>query len=123
MICLLVAGLVSATLPTDQFTLRWIHSVERIGWEEDWRKTAGLMMLTEARVRGSGAGMEPGPDATLSEGWWRWRPALPLQPEIVLGRSDFVADHELCWDGTCQGLGALVNDASRGPVTVRPCPR
>ncbi|MEZ5450817.1 MAG: DUF1850 domain-containing protein [Thiolinea sp.] len=33
----------------------------------------GLQLL-QARVKGSGAGMEPGDDAVLKDGWWVWQP-------------------------------------------------
>ena len=121
MICLLVAGILSATLPVDQFTLRWVHSVERIAWEEDWDARSGRLVLSQARVRGSGAGMEPGPDAILEDGWWRWRPAMAPLDQVVLGRSDAVPDHEICWNGICQSLGGLLGAAPRAPVTLVPC--
>jgi hypothetical protein len=60
MLCL-AAGAVAASLAIDSFTLSWIHSIEKIRWEEDWRIEAGALVVTEARIRGSGAGMEPPP--------------------------------------------------------------
>ena len=58
MICLL-AGSTIASLMAGAITLAWTHSVEKIVWEEDWRSTPAGLELVEARVRGSGAGMEP----------------------------------------------------------------
>ena len=61
------------------FTLGWTHSVEHVRWEEDWRVTPAGLELVEARVQGSGAGMEPPEGARLAGGWWTWRPARPPQ--------------------------------------------
>jgi hypothetical protein len=57
----LAAGALSAVLAVNAFTLSWIHSIEKIRWEEDWRIEAGALVIDEARIRGSGAGMEPPP--------------------------------------------------------------
>jgi hypothetical protein len=40
MLCL-AAGAVTAVLAIESFTLSWIHSIEKIRWEEDWRIEAG----------------------------------------------------------------------------------
>ena len=37
-----------------------------------------------AAIRGYGAGMEPGPDARLQDGWLVWQPQAPAVPELVL---------------------------------------
>jgi len=47
------------------FTLVWTHSIEKIDWQEDWRITPQGLELVQARVKGSGAGMEPPPEARL----------------------------------------------------------
>ena len=73
MICLL-AGSAIAPLMAGAITLAWTHSVEKIVWEEDWRSTPAGLELVEARVRGSGAGMEPPPEARLVNGVWSWKP-------------------------------------------------
>jgi hypothetical protein len=85
------------------FTLAWVHSVERTEWQEDWRINGNLLILVESRIKGSGAGMEPGEDAVLEGGWYRWRPALAV-PRLVLARSDAVGDWWLCTDGDCHAL-------------------
>jgi hypothetical protein len=56
------------------FTLVWTHSVERTEWRESWRVTPAGLVLTEARVKGSGAGMEPATDAVWIDG------GLPTAP-------------------------------------------
>ncbi len=62
MLCL-AAGAVLVPLTTNALTLAWTHSVEKTLWEEDWRASAYGLELAQTRVRGSGAGMEPAPDA------------------------------------------------------------
>jgi hypothetical protein len=52
----------------------WTHSIEKIRWEEDWRIEDGALHLVEARIRGSGAGMEPPAGAVLKNGVWHYRP-------------------------------------------------
>ena len=70
----LAAGAVSAVLAINSFTLAWMHSIERVRWEEDWRVDAGQLQIVAARIKGSGAGMEPPDDAVLQGGAWHYRP-------------------------------------------------
>src|SRR5258708_30025567 len=83
-LCLASAGVVKA-LSLAAFTLVWTHSVEKVDWQEDWRITRDGLELVQARVKGSGAGMEPPPQARLINGWFQWRPARAAMPEVVLG--------------------------------------
>ena len=115
--CLLVAGkpfmLAAAT-----FTLSWTHSVEKTGWEETWQIADGRLVAVEARVRGSGAGMDPGNGARLEDGWWTWTPGLAPQERIVLAASgETGGGWRLCSGDACLELG---RDAG-APVTVMPC--
>lgn len=97
------------------FTLAWTHSVERTRWEEDWIIARDGLVLAEARVQGSGAGMEPGEGARLEGGFWRWRPNLPVQPSLVLRRSDALPEGwTLCAAGACR----RVADRSETAETV-----
>ena len=104
-LCLFLGGqgvVIAATF----FTLAWSHSVERSEWQEDWRATPAGLEIVEARVKGSGAGMEPGAAARLSGGWWRWRPSLPPQRRLVLARSGAAGEGwRLCAAGACRTLG------------------
>lgn len=121
-VCLLVAGVLRATLPTSEFTVGWNHSVEKTRWEERYRVAGARLALVEARIQGSGAGMEPAPDARLSDGWWAWRPALAPLPELRLTLSPFTRDYDICWRGRCQALRGLVAvRATTAVVVVRPC--
>lgn len=97
------------------FTLAWTHSVERVRWEEDWRVTPAGLEIVEARIRGSGAGMEPPDGAVLADGWWRYRPPLAPLPMLVLGDSGVTGAWSLC---TLEGC----RDLPRGePLQLRPC--
>jgi hypothetical protein len=108
MLCLFTAaGVLAASLAADALTLAWTHSVEKVAWEEDWRLAGGRLELVEARIQGSGAGMEPPPDAVLAGGWWRYRPALPPQERLVLARSGAVEEYRLCVRDACRPLDQL----------------
>ena len=125
-VCLAAAGL-AISLPLQAFTLNWTHSIEKILWEEDYKvvqTTSGArLQLTEARIRGSGAGMEPPPDAVLKNGVWHYRPPLAPLDRLHLTRSDYVADYKLCWGGKCHPLAELVGPPSKAPlVDVFACP-
>jgi hypothetical protein len=89
-------------IPGEAFTLAWTHSIERQRWEEDYavrpgsRPGSAVLHATQARIRGSGAGMEPPPDARLEAGWYRYTPAGDTPAVLRLSRSAFVPDYELC---------------------------
>lgn len=119
MICLL-AGATVAPLMAGAITLAWTHSVEKIVWEEDWRGTSAGLELVEARVRGSGAGMEPPPEARLADGVWSWRPNLPPQAEVILRRSGATADWRICIAGRCRPMEAYVPPEA-DPIVMKAC--
>jgi len=74
--------------------------------------------LVEARVRGSGAGMDPGAGARLEGGWWVWMPDLPPVPELVLAMSGSSGGGwTLCGEGGCREFGAEPGE----PVVLAPC--
>ncbi|MCS6944356.1 MAG: DUF1850 domain-containing protein [Sutterellaceae bacterium] len=118
-VCLSAAG-VRVVLPVSAFTLRWQHTVERVLWEEDYVVRSGRLYPTAARIRGSGAGMEPPAGAVLRQGVWHYRPTAPPLMELVLARSEFGADYEFCAQGVCRPLSRWVPAAS-GPVRVSSC--
>ena len=118
-VCLLVAGLVRAALPSTEFTLRWEHSVEKTRWEEVYVVEGRDLILAEARISGLGAGMEPPPGATLREGVWSWRPGTRLQ-EIRLAHSIYGGDHVVCTPSGCRALSAIVGQTD-GEVVLRVC--
>jgi len=120
-ICLLVAGVIRATLPEPEFTLAWDHSVQKTRWEERYRVDGGQLVLVEARVQGTGAGMEPPASAVLRDGWWTWQPQTRVY-ELRLTRSGYTQDYTLCWQHRCSELGALAGAMDEGTfVAVRAC--
>ena len=119
MLCL-VAGSVTVSLMTAAVTLAWTHSVEKIAWEEDWRAGPEGLVIDEARVRGSGAGMEPPPQGRLKDGVWAWTPDLPPLKEAVLRRSGATSDYSLCISGQCRPMSFYVPEEA-DPVILAPC--
>ena len=105
-LCLTTAGVVKA-LSLVAFTLAWTHSVEKTDWQEDWRISPKGLELVQARVRGSGAGMEPPPEARLVDGWFQWTPARAPMPELLLGNSGAAGEWRLCSDGNCRTLSEI----------------
>ncbi len=109
MLCLASGG-VKAVLAIASFTLAWQHSVEKIRWEENYRVEADVLVLEEARVQGSGAGMEPPLASSFKDGFWRWQPKQPM-PELLLTRSEFTPDYQFCSEDRCQSLTEIVPPA------------
>ncbi|HSM22835.1 MAG TPA: DUF1850 domain-containing protein [Rubrivivax sp.] len=143
-VCLLLAaaalGEEPRFVPLQRFTLAWTHSIEKVRWEEDYAVDSGVncdvgckvgcepgcelqadgtpprLRALAARVRGSGAGMEPPPDAVWHGGWYHYRPAESEAGTLRLTRSEFTPDYELCADGVCRPLAHWV--PSDGGVTL-----
>lgn len=116
-LCVAAAGK-TLMIATGMFSLTWTHSVEKTEWAETWRVTPQGLELTEARVKGSGAGMDPGEGARLVDGWWVWSPNGPVVPELVLASSGAtVSAWKLCHAGGCETLGAK----SGNPMRIKPC--
>ena len=103
MLCL-AAGAVAASLAIDAFTLTWTHSIEKIRWEEDWHVKAGALHVVAARIRGTGAGMEPPAGALLRDGIWHYRPAVPPLAVLRLAHSPYAAPYTLCTPTVCRPL-------------------
>lgn len=115
-VCLMAGG-VALALAGPAFQLRWTHSVEKVEWVEDWRVEPGALRMTGARVKGSGAGMEPGEGAVLQDGWWVWQADRRL-PGLTLAASGATgAGWQLCDAETCHALG----EAAGAPVVLAPC--
>jgi hypothetical protein len=120
-LCFISAG-VTKTLALAAFTLVWTHSIEKIDWQEDWRVTPRGLELVQARVKGSGAGMEPPPEARLVDGWFQWQPKRPPMHEVVLGNSGLAGEWRLCTAGRCRTLSEIVgHPIGPNPTTMRAC--
>lgn len=116
-ICLYTGGK-AVTIAAAAFTLSWTHSVEKVRWEEDWRLTAAGLQIVEARVKGTGAGMEIPEGAVLKDGAWAYAPKLPPQRKIVLARSGATGGGwKICGEGECRTVGAAAGE----PAEIRAC--
>lgn len=121
-VCVAAGGLV-VTLAFNSFTLAWTHSIEKIRWEEDYRVVGSAFELTEARVRGSGAGMEAPAGSRFEHGVWHYDPHLGPLPVLRLTHSDYTAGYSICHDGACLPLAESAPRAGNGDVIeLRPCP-
>lgn len=117
-LCVLAAGQ-AAVIAASSFTLSWTHSVQKTEWRETYAVTQARLILQRAAVKGSGAGMEPGADAVLQDGWWVWQPDLKPLPRLTLAASGATGSGwRLCHAGGCLTLGDAAGDA----VVVEPCP-
>ena len=113
----LMAGALALALSGPDFSLHWTHSVEKTEWVETWEVQPHGLHLTQARVKGSGAGMEPGPGAVQQDGWWVWSPQIEV-PELHLAASGSTgAGWQLCDAATCQALGVNPGET----ITLAPC--
>lgn len=121
-LCLATAA-VALPLAVQAFTLAWTHSVEKTEWRERWQVQGNALVLSEGRVRGSGAGMDPPEGSVLQDGWWVYRrtlqvPVLRLAVSGATGRG-----WQLCTDdGGCRDLEAwLARDGTPPPaIEIRP---
>lgn len=112
------AGGKAMTIAATVFSLSWTHSVEKTEWLENWRVTPLGLALVEARVKGSGAGMDPGEGARLEDGWWIWSPDMSVVPELVLAASGAtVSGWKLCHPKGCVELGVEAGE----PVRLKSC--
>jgi len=110
-LCILAAGKMTV-LAASLFSLSWTHSVQKTEWHEVWQVGDAGLILTEARVKGSGAGMEPPEGSKLVEDWWVYRPRIPAQEKLVLASSGMTGGGwRLCASATCLELGTEAADA------------
>ncbi|MBI3505472.1 MAG: DUF1850 domain-containing protein [Proteobacteria bacterium] len=114
-------ALVGASVPASDFTLAWTHSIEKVRWEEDWQVRGDRIVPIAARVRGGGAGMEPPADAVLRDGWFHYVPHVSPLTHVTLSRRGFAADYELCWDGACRPMAAVLAPGPDGTTDLFAC--
>lgn len=116
MTCLAV-GAIAISLSGAAFSLHWTHSVEKEEWVERWSVQDQGLRLEEARVKGSGAGMEPGENARLVDGWWVWMPQTNV-PFLMLAASGATGGGwKLCDENACWTIGTDPSEAIR----IAPC--
>jgi hypothetical protein len=118
----IAAGGAAARLAVTAFTLGWVHSIERTPIEDAWVMEGDRLRLIESRIKGSGAGIEPGEGARVEKGWIVWSPAAAPVPEIVLRRSGVpgTGDWTICTADACSPLGKFV-PPDADPVVLRVC--
>lgn len=93
-VCVFIAGKSVACLAGLLFSLSWTHSVEKTEWVEHWQTQNELLVLQETFVKGSGAGIDPAPNAVLENGWYRWKPQTAVVvPSISLANSELTPDN------------------------------
>lgn len=120
-VCLAAAG-ITKMLQVAAFTLAWTHSVEKMAWSEDFVVTEHGLQVVQARVQGSGAGIDPPPGARLVDGAYQWKPDRAPLPEIILANSGAAGEWRICTDA-CRTLADIFGVAVSAPVTrVTPCP-
>jgi len=117
-LCIAVGARIVA-VPAHAFTLEWLHTIEKVRWEEDYLVAGDWLLLTRARIRGSGAGMEPPPDAVREGSVWSYRPADRWRRSVQLARSEIGVDYRLCIEGVCRPLDKFM--PLRGVTTLTAC--
>lgn len=128
-VCLALAAQLSTTVfvPATTFTLAWTHSIEKIRWEEDYAVQAdpasphqARLVARKARIKGSGAGMEPPEGAQFVNGWYEYVPGARSDQSLLLTRSEFTPDFDWCVQGHCQTMGQLL-PSDNGITVLTPC--
>jgi hypothetical protein len=120
-LCIAAAGL-AVEITVLSFTLAWTHTVEKTEWQEDWRIEGDRLLLAEARIQASGAGMEPPAGVRLVDGFYAWRPHVPPLSEIVLRRAAEADDWRLCAGDRCATVAEWLGDDA-DPVRLSVTPK
>jgi len=116
-LCMGLATLIQFSLPVNHFTISWMHSVEKIPWQETYSIQGDRIIAESARIEGAGAGMDFPDDAVWhKEGYWTYHPHLPPLKKLRLTRSHFTMGYNLCWDGHCKTFTELLGPAPDGTV-------
>jgi hypothetical protein len=116
----LAGGGAALRIAATAFTLSWTHTIEKTQWIEHWLVEPDRLVLAEAQVEGSGAGMEPPPEARLEGRFYVWQPD-ETRTEIVLRRDPHAGDWTLCAEERCDPIGVWLGREA-DPVTLAPCP-
>lgn len=133
-ICLVLAASAQADpaavpvfVPGREVTLAWTHSIEKVRWEEDYEVAVNpgadktlVLNAVQARVRGSGAGMEPPDDAVLRNGWYEYTPSIAQTQALRLTRSEFTPDYEVCHASGCLPMSHWL-PSDQGITLMTPC--
>ncbi len=119
-IAVVLTGTLLARLP-EHVTLAWEHTVEKVRWEEDYVARGDTLELVEARLRGTGAGMEMPAESQLFDGAWHYRPRLPSLRKVYLRNSQLPLGYDVCWNGKCTRMRTLIGSRD-DMLALEPCP-
>ncbi len=116
----IAAGSYAVAMYAPTFTLAWEHSIEKVEWRETWKVQGQAMRPVEARIKGTGAGMEPPPDARLEEGWFVYVPKAQPLKRLDLPDSAHTKPLRICLEGKCRPIRAYLprNAPADQPVTI-----
>lgn len=116
----IAAGAYAVAMYAPTFTLAWEHSIEKVEWRETWKVQNNAMRPVEARIKGTGAGMEPPKDAKLVDGWFVYAPKTKPQERLDLPDSSFAKPLRICLEGKCRPIRAYLPAAAPAdqPVTI-----
>lgn len=113
-------------IPVQEFTLAWTHSIEKIRWLENYSvqldtQNQPILIPGKAYIKGSGAGMDPPPDAKLlNNGWYEYQPKTKPLKVLRLTRSPYTDDYDWCVADKCQTLKSIM--PTDGNITLlQPC--
>jgi len=116
-LCIL-SGAKLTTIAISLFTLSWTHSVEKIEWQENWRINKSNLEIVEARIKGSGAGMDPPENAVLKNGWYVYKPQIGQIKELNLSTSNTdLVNWKICFSGNCTDL----ENNNQIPIKIYAC--
>lgn len=113
-LCIAASGTI-LTLAASAFSLSWTHSVEKTNWAEEWIVQSHRLVLVQASVEGSGAGISLPDDAVRTGEGWTYKPGLPPLERLTLASSGATASAwTLCTATHCIELGGSQGD----PITI-----
>lgn len=129
-VCVFIASKSAACLAGLLFSLSWTHSIEKTKWVEHWQIAGDQLVLQKTFVKGSGAGIDPAPNAVLRNGWYEWESEEPLAlASISLANSGLTPDNwSLCSiDTVTHQAGECIDFDSFKPLgtesfTIKPVP-
>lgn len=104
----IAAGSYAVAMYAPTFTLSWEHSIEKVEWRETWTVRGEMMRPVEARIRGTGAGMEPPEDAKLVDGWFVYTPKAKPLARLELPDSAYTKPLRICLEGKCRPIRAYL---------------
>lgn len=91
-------------LPANAFHAKFYLKLDAFGRKFAGKKSGKSkntsLLLTSARVRGSGAGMEPPLGSVFREGAWHYTPHIAPLKQLLLAHSPYTKEYDLCIDFT-----------------------